>query len=39
VAFDPEALVKAYEAGAPESELLDMPKGPPAAPQSGPSKG
>ena len=37
VAFDPEALVTAYEAGAAESELLDMPDGPPAAPQSGPS--
>lgn len=37
VAFDPEALVKAYEEGAPESELLDMPAGPPVAPQSGPS--
>ena len=34
VAFDPEVLVKAYEAGAPESELLDMPDGAPAAPQS-----
>ena len=38
VAFDPEALVKAYEAGAPESDLLDMPDGPPAAPQSPPGK-
>ncbi len=37
VAFDPEVLAKAYEAGAPESELLDMPDGPPAAPQSAPS--
>ena len=36
VAFDPEALVQAYEAGAPESELLTMPEGPPAAPQSPP---
>jgi catechol 2,3-dioxygenase-like lactoylglutathione lyase family enzyme len=38
VVFDPEALVRAYEAGAPESELLDMPEGPPAAPQSPPAK-
>ena len=38
VALDPEALVKAYEAGAPESDLLDMPDGPPAAPQSPPGK-
>lgn len=38
VAFDPEALVKAYEEGAPESELLDMPEGPPAAPQSASAK-
>jgi catechol-2,3-dioxygenase len=34
VAFDPEALAQAYEAGTPESELLAMPDGPPAAPQS-----
>ena len=34
VVFDPEALVRAYEAGAPESELLEMPKGPPAQGQS-----
>lgn len=34
IVFDPEALVQAYEAGAPESELLEMPKGPPAAGQS-----
>lgn len=34
VVFDPEALVQAYEAGAPESELLEMPKGPPAQGQS-----
>lgn len=39
VAFDPEALVKAYEAGAPESELLAMPDGPPAPPQSPPGSG
>lgn len=38
VAFDPEALVRAYEAGAPESELLAMPDGPPAAPQSPPGR-
>lgn len=37
VAFDPEALVRAYEAGAPESDLLTMPEGPPAAPQSPPT--
>ena len=37
IAFDPEDLVQAYEAGAAESELLDMPDGPPAAPQSAPS--
>ena len=36
VVFDPEALVQAYETGAPESELLTMPEGPPAAPQSPP---
>jgi catechol-2,3-dioxygenase len=34
VAFDPEALVQAYEAGAPEAELLEMPEGPPAPGQS-----
>jgi catechol-2,3-dioxygenase len=34
VAFDPEALVQAYEAGAPEAELLEMPDGPPAQGQS-----
>ena len=34
VVFDPEALVQAYEAGAPDSELLDMPEGPPAPGQS-----
>lgn len=34
VAFDPEALVQAYEAGAPEAELLEMPDGPPAPGQS-----
>lgn len=34
VAFDPEALVRAYEAGAPEAELLEMPEGPPAPGQS-----
>ena len=34
IVFDPEALVQAYEAGAPESELLEMPEGPPAAGQS-----
>ena len=39
VAFDPEALVKAYESGALESELLAMPEGPPAAPQSPPTAG
>jgi catechol-2,3-dioxygenase len=39
VVFDPEALVQAYEAGAPEAELLEMPEGPPAAPQSPPTKG
>lgn len=31
VLFDPEALVAAYEAGAPEAELLRQPKGPMAA--------
>ncbi len=31
VLYDPEALVAAYEAGAPEAELLRQPKGPPAA--------
>ncbi len=39
VAFDPAALARAYEAGAPEAELLDMPEGPPAAPQSPPGRG
>jgi catechol-2,3-dioxygenase len=34
IVFDPEALVQAYEAGAPESELLEMPEGPPAAGQT-----
>jgi len=34
ILFDPDALVQAYEAGAPESELLEMPDGPPAAGQS-----
>lgn len=34
VAFDPEALVQAWEAGAPEAELLEMPEGPPAPGQS-----
>ena len=34
IVFDPETLVQAYEAGAPESELLEMPEGPPAAGQS-----
>ena len=34
IVFDPDALVRAYEAGAPESELLEMPDGPPAAGQS-----
>lgn len=34
IVFDPEALVRAYEAGAPEAELLEMPEGPPAAGQS-----
>lgn len=34
IVFDPDALVQAYEAGAPESELLEMPEGPPAAGQS-----
>ena len=38
IVFDPEALVQAYEAGAPEAELLEMPEGPPAAPQSPPAK-
>jgi catechol-2,3-dioxygenase len=38
VAFDPEALARAYEAGAPESELAAMPDGPPAAPQSPPNQ-
>ena len=38
VVFDPEALVQDYEAGAPERELLAMPEGPPAAPQSPPAK-
>ncbi len=33
IVFDPEVLVQAYEAGAPESELLEMPEGPPAPPQ------
>ena len=37
VVFDPEALVRAYEEGAPEADLLTMPDGPPAAPQSPPS--
>lgn len=30
VLFDPEALASAYEAGAPEAELLRQPDGPPA---------
>ena len=30
VAFDPAVLAAAYEAGAPESELMDIPDGPPA---------
>lgn len=34
IVFDPEALVRSYESGAPESELLEMPEGPPAAGQS-----
>jgi len=34
IVLDPDALVRAYEAGAPESELLEMPEGPPAAGQS-----
>jgi len=34
IVFDPEALVQAYESGAPESELLEMPDGLPAAGQS-----
>lgn len=34
VAFDPEALARAYEEGVPEVELLAMPDGPVAAPQS-----
>lgn len=38
IVFDPEALVQAYEAGAPESELLEMPEGPPAAGQAMPAK-
>lgn len=33
VAFDPETLVAAYEAGASEAELLRQPDGPPAAMQ------
>ena len=36
VAFDPEALVRAYESGAAEDDLLAMPDGLPAAPQSAP---
>lgn len=37
VVFDPETLVRAYEAGVPESDLLEMPEGPAAAPQSLPA--
>lgn len=33
VAFDPDELARAYEAGVPEADLLRQPDGPAAAPQ------
>jgi catechol 2,3-dioxygenase-like lactoylglutathione lyase family enzyme len=33
VAIDPDALLAAYESGAPEAELLKRPAGPPSPPQ------
>jgi catechol 2,3-dioxygenase-like lactoylglutathione lyase family enzyme len=36
VVFDPDTLVRAWEEGTPDEELMKMPDGPPAAPQSPP---
>ena len=37
VVYDPEALARAYEAGAPEAALLRQPEGPPSAVPRGPA--